>query len=785
MNKSLSLLAMSLAAAGFLALQGCGGGGSGGGSSTSGSSGSSSSSSSSSSGGVATQLQIEGVAATGAAIRGKVSLRDASDKAYDCGTTAADGIYKCILPLSSTAPFVVTISDSSNPDAQPLVSVSADQPEPGKAMTVNINPLTDAIARTLVAGKVNDLNNMAVVKSKVTKQAISDIVDVMSVVLGNLAQAAGLTGFNPITTPMKTDGSGLDKVLDLTQVQVIVDEAGKVSAVITTQIKGKNYTITITPATDGSKPSTDGSDVLPPVTVIKEDSTSSLAAESKAIGAILSKCLANAVPRSSAASCKDFAAQADGSYLNDGKSFSVQYAAMLDTADTAANYNNGTVIATQTLYVDPKETLNGVALPERVGVRFQVSVPNADGSAVTRSFVETLTYVGGKWKLLGNQFKYRVTANASVEHNRNANIAESRSLSSGIRFYISNKDVVGANLKAVRITGAGLPDKGLVYVPDPSGSATTFLINNNWGEVSSLLMNKAVPTNAWASGNLYRLAMTSVGVDGSRQGTWWGGYTWTEAQYAAAATDTTKGFISSTIGYATVETKTATGSTAVPATYVYRRTARTEVDLSLFEAMPCYQFEFFDTAGQLVSVQKLRLLSKPLSMTASAALPLPSYAQDTLDYLLWGNAKAESQNAVTIKWTNNTFAPVVSNVQASGQILAWNNTNKSTQDIDVAMQFVQPAILPMQTSVTLDTVNTCLADGRCPSYLPWVSKAFRSFTAAPSPNVAAGDYAGYRFFTMRYARPDGVTVYNSVYGQVCYNFTTTVAGKDGPIYVCN
>jgi len=744
----------------------CGGGG--------GSSGSSSSSA------AAQTYSINGTAATGAAYRGQVQLQDSSGSKFDCGSASDSGTYSCTLPLTAKAPFVVTITDTSNPEAQPMVSVSAEQPVAGQTTIININPLTDGIARTLVKGKVDELADASKFKDKVTEAAVKDLVDAMGVELGNLAKAAGVDKFDPIKTPMKTDGSGLDKVLDLTQVQVVVDDSGKASAVITTQINGKNYTLTITQtdsstssSSTSSTSSSSSSESLPSVDVIAADPISKLPAEAKAIGESFTACFATNAPRNwAAAGCKDVAALALPSYLNDGKNFVNSYAGRMTTTSTASGWDKAKVISTQLLYVDPEEVLGGVQLPQRAAVRFKLAIAQQDGSTLTKSFVEILTYTSGKWKIIGNQFKYPLSMDTSILHSRNVNQPAERSISSGFRFYIYGQD-----LKAVRVTGAGLPEKGLVFVPNTTVATDAFNLNNNYGEVVNLLINSTTSL-PFGTGNLYSLTEARVGQDNSFIGNYYKFENKTQANYESSSKNTSMSYFGSAMSRAYKETKEDAGVNASGENlFNYTRATNIETDLSAFDAMPRYKFEYFNSNNELVAVQMLRQQSKPLTIKAAMDLPLSNLTSDTLDYLKWGSNKSQNQTEVRLSWDINPLAPSISSIQAQGSILAWNGSG--TSSINVNMQFTQPTIPAGVNSMLLSTFKNCT--GTCLSYLPWVAQNYVEYVD-PIPSttgtIPAGKYVGTRSFFVRYTRPDGVTVYNTYIAKQCSKYYDIVSGKE-------
>ena len=199
-----------------LALSACGGGDSG--------------SSASTSPGTTTPAAqtVSGVAATGAAMQGAtVTLMDANGQSVNCPADATTGAFQCTV-TGLTAPFVLSASGNVADSQATLIALSAT----GGTQTINITPITNAIAATIVDGNPTTLlGNTGLLQSKVTAQSVSSTVAAYSAALANLLAATGNTGVDLISGPLTAGGPGLDRLLDQIKVNVLPDGGVQISSV--------------------------------------------------------------------------------------------------------------------------------------------------------------------------------------------------------------------------------------------------------------------------------------------------------------------------------------------------------------------------------------------------------------------------------------------------------------------------------------------------------------------------------------------------------------------------
>lgn len=157
---------------------------------------------------------LSGVVAEGAAWANvTVTVYDKTGKSASA-TTNADGAYS--LDASAlTAPLLIVATDGS----KQLLSLIPEKT--GASVTGNVNELTDWITSEVAIGlgKKGALDLLAQKSAAgVTAGAINAKVTVLRQAILDALTAAGISdpeSFNPISTAMKADGSGIDWLLDL------------------------------------------------------------------------------------------------------------------------------------------------------------------------------------------------------------------------------------------------------------------------------------------------------------------------------------------------------------------------------------------------------------------------------------------------------------------------------------------------------------------------------------------------------------------------------------------
>ncbi|MGO4307498.1 Ig-like domain-containing protein [Cupriavidus sp. RAF12] len=387
---------------------------------------------------------VQGTAASGAFMAGAtVTVRDADGRLV--GTSIADANGKYSFDVSDfRAPFVVVATGNAGGGTVSYVSVLASKPASGATTTVNVSPLTNALAALLVGGNPLDLINAATLNSKVTSAQVQQAVAALRAVLANIAADAGLDAgaFDPISTPLSTQGQGADAVID--RVLVTLTSTGvKVASTGAVMSGGTVPERTLTP----------GSLANPPA-ALPAPAARTNAATFEAIRASLQACFAVAPSaRASVSALLGACAPAFASnYLNSSYSARDDFDALLTSADmTGAKFQAPIVLF---------NSKNG-SNEDDAFVRF----PYVRADGTTSQFSRRVTNRAATgWTLTGNERPYEaaVTRRISkvVEQNPGGGIVSR--YETALRVLLNPQRAAGANVQLVRVTGPGLSAAGVV-----------------------------------------------------------------------------------------------------------------------------------------------------------------------------------------------------------------------------------------------------------------------------------------------------------------------------------
>ncbi len=175
----------------------CGGGGGGGGSSAT------------------ADYQIEGVAATGAAMVGAtISVKDSKGTSYSCANkTGTDGRYSCRVSGKAVPPFVLTAQIGTD-DSTALNSVVIEATA-GKTATAHITPLSNALLQIDFAYLNADSTTPTQAIQRV-KDRKKQITDALTKVIEEAVAAEKVNTFDFLTDSSfaANTGTGMDRLLD-------------------------------------------------------------------------------------------------------------------------------------------------------------------------------------------------------------------------------------------------------------------------------------------------------------------------------------------------------------------------------------------------------------------------------------------------------------------------------------------------------------------------------------------------------------------------------------------
>jgi len=158
---------------------------------------------------------VSGVAAVGLVVAGNVYLKDAAASPRELSKATSDGTFSFDV-TGMTKPFMLKVVGAANGTQYTLYSMVGDKG------TANVNPMTNLVVANAAAGA--DLASLYAAPSASGIQAIADnlgqaLLDVQST-LKPILQKYGVSAVDPIKDPYKADGTGLDGMLDLVQIEL-------------------------------------------------------------------------------------------------------------------------------------------------------------------------------------------------------------------------------------------------------------------------------------------------------------------------------------------------------------------------------------------------------------------------------------------------------------------------------------------------------------------------------------------------------------------------------------
>lgn len=587
MHQQKSLLAV-LIAAGVIGLAACGGGGSGTGSAT----------------------QISGTAASGAPFAGAtITLTDANGTTRSA-TAGADGSFT-IDASGLTAPFVLKASGTVGGAVSTYVAVLADGVAAGTTKTLNVTPLTTAVAALLSDNNDPlDMTDLAKLKAKATPAEIKKAVDALKTVLANVIAAAGadVTAFDPMTTSFKADRSGLDSVLDAVKVTVAgngVTLTNAFAAVSDSASEAPAIILTKTNLAAPPAPLTAPTVTLSAIAKILDgwrdqlNACFALTAENR----VTKDGSGNVIGVKGA--CAQISGFDVGSYKSNGYTLYQRYGSLLaDPAMDGAKFGMPEILT-----LTKSDSNEDFAL-------FRLSYTRSDGDTnhvvdVAKKEYEATASDSG-WRVVGNQRNYDASIEASFRKGIDLKNNGKVRYASGFRLYFNPLGPNASDVNAVKITGPGLPAAGVVLGKSTScGTSTYLVVNNKTGNV-----NIATTTNTSNAFNL-----DSAYADKSA-------YTWpsTNVNYASAL-----------------------------------------VDVSTIKPFSRYRFDLYRADASLIDTFYARITAGPVAASYGDKLQWNELTDASKAYLNPSDAtKSAALTNATIDWTRNPSAAPIESVSMYG-----------------------------------------------------------------------------------------------------------------------
>jgi len=537
---------------------------------------------------------------------------------------------------SITAPLVLRVVDAGG---NVLSSVSADTAAAGKVIRANINPLTDKITSDVLSGSVvgtdKTFDGSKVDVSKLAK-ATADLVTSVREALAK-AGVADASKFDPMTSVYKYDGTGVDAVIEsISHSRDPVTGATQLRAKLVAVSNGADGTAipTLISASTPLASTLVATADSPALTFTKLNNW--LTAANRCLA--LSNAAADADPI-----CSDGVGLVNTAYLHNSMGFNEHFRTLFSTTDgghiQGSSMRNPSLLFT-TKYAASTASYDDAAVVE-ITIRQPSTGPRAGSLADPIEYTKTVVFkrddslsgaAAGNWVLNGNQRSYNISVATRYKIEKQMNPARANNTTGGqpdtlqsrLNFSINKnrydgqtQQWVDAGIRAVRVTGPGLPQSGIVMVPTSTIGQNTLAVYNTTG---------VVPTsNIQTSRSNSSYGLAAIMPSGTAL---YDGYFQTNEPNSSASTMLT--------------------------------------DFSSLQAYARYKFEIFLTSnvsGNADAVEYGYNLAPVFSPTAMLTTPLNDI---TPSQSLVQPTQAAS-TSVTVAWTNNLNAAPVNSAQVYTQ----------------------------------------------------------------------------------------------------------------------
>ena len=591
---------------------------------------------------------VGGSAGDGAPTKGAVIVvTDATGKSVT-GLTDRNGNY--VVTFSNfTRPLVGKVVDAGG---NVLASVTNEAAAPGQIARMNINPLTDKIVSQVLTTTTVVLSGLSGTTTQVVpvggtdksytgasinvaglEAAKTEVLNSVSAALKTAGVSdASVAVFDPVRSVYQYDGKGVDAVIDsITHTRNPVTGATQLNAKLAPLATNPDGTVVPTVITSSSPLATSqvALNTHPTLTFDKLNAWVNEA----------NRCLALA-PSQTDVLCDSANRLYSVNYRHNSKDFEEDFRTLCSEPDRGC-VQGSTVRNPVVLFISryAGSTLDDLAVVEMT-IRQPRSGPLAGNVSTPLEYTRILVFkrddsltnsAAGNWILHGNQRQYNATVSTryvkSTQTNpaRTANDANGAPSSYQSRLHISfsetvfdaaSRTYVNNNVRAVRVTGPGLPATGVVLVPSSVIGAGSFAIFNKTGTVPTSI----VATNT--SANSFGLA--ALATDGSA-------LAGTGAFNPAGVTNS-----------------------AVPP------------DFSTLQAFARYRFEVF-LNGNLTSTPDV-VETAPNLAPVYGPSTLTSYAfNDVSPSTPLATAPAPSATSMLVQWQNNLNAAPVNRAQVVAQ----------------------------------------------------------------------------------------------------------------------
>jgi hypothetical protein len=593
---------------------------------------------------------VGGAAGDGAPIkRAVIVVTDANGKSAQ-GFTNDKGNF--VLTFSSfQRPLVGKVIDTGG---NVLASVTSEGIDTGKFVRLNINPLTDKIVSdvlgtttvvistpsgtttlvTPVGGTDKSFTGASINAAGIDGAKANMVASVSAALKAAGVAEDSLKVFDPVRSAYKHDGTGVDAVIEsISHARNPVTGASELSAKIAPLTTNPDGTVVRTLITAANP--------LPATQLIQNADQTLTFSKLNAWVAGINRCLALPIGTADAI-CDDFENNVfiSPTYKNNSRDFQEDFRTLLSEQNgdgvSGSTIRNPLVLFTSHY---SGSTIDDLALVE-VTIRQPRTGPLAGNINTPLEYTKTIVFkrddaftkaVAGNWVAHGNQRSYNFTAgtrylkSTQVNPARQSNVATGLPSSYQTRLQMSfsefvfdsqTRTYVDNNVRAVRVTGPGLPTAGLVLARPSVIGSTSLGILNKTGTIPT------VATTTSTSSNSFGLA--AVAVDGS-----------------------------TLVGTGAFNPASSNNAASPP-------------DFSTLQAFSRYKFEIFLNSNLTTTpdVVETSVNIAPANPPASM-LALPY--NDISPSIPLNTAPAPSTTSILVQWVNNLSAAPVTSAQVFAQ----------------------------------------------------------------------------------------------------------------------
>lgn len=596
---------------------------------------------SNSSGPTTPDAQLNGTAAYGSPMAGaSITVSDATGLTVTTNS-GNDGSYTAKV-TGFTAPFLVKASGVSGDSMKEYLALVITAPKAGENATANITPLTHALVTMTSSdgSSPNEFADTAKLKALDTTK-LTAALGALQTALKDVLIDAGLPGtFDPLTAPFSADRtSAADLLLDT--IKVTVSDQGV--ALTNVRVPVVQDSTTSNPATVIIKGTPSAALAALPKPTVPATDIKGLDSFQAEVNACLSLAPASRVSKAS-----------NGAYTLQGAcatmgGFSSNY--------KAYGYTLSQLWGPRLLNQIP----GGSTLAKPEFLLFADSGSKALVRLVSQSIGGGRAYFemaakgsDGKWSIVGNQrdfdasigaalyrqtdlstYGLSIAATAVDSPDRGKNVGKFSAYSSRLNISFNPQGPNAADVFAVRVTGPGLPIKGVVLARSSACGTNDYLAfysNNGSLPTVALAMPTTLTSNQWIL-DAKNFGNTYTGTDFYNQ-------------YRGLS------------------------STGSPSTSTANNIATSPVGMQTIPEFAVYTWEVFKTASATVPAATFtsRIIERPLAASEGSKQPWASLSADTLDYLNPANtSKAGELSGGTVSWTlPSPTAPMVASAYMVG-----------------------------------------------------------------------------------------------------------------------